>query len=257
MNEHTPKRWREDGGPALLDDAREAHGSLGPSDEMLASMLANVQTHAGAATPHFDAGHAAPVGTLGAPLGLKLGAVLVAAAVAVGTFQLRHGDQAPAHSVPAPRVVHEAADLPPPEPAKPAAAPITPAVSDETSSHVAPPRSLTPPRPKRVERAQRVAPVSEELAPASAASPLEELALLRRARRALAHDPLLTLSLADEHATQFLAGTFVEEREVLAVEALVALDRRAEAEQRAAQFRSTHPTSLHLRRIDVVLSEQP
>ena len=48
-------------------------------------------------------------------------------------------------------------------------------------------------------------------------------------------------------------GTFEQEREVLAIEALVRLGRGAEARARASAFTSAFPQSAHRRRIAVLL----
>ena len=47
-----------------------------------------------------------------------------------------------------------------------------------------------------------------------------ELALLKRARVSVRSDPARALALTAEHAARFAAGTFAEEREVIAIEAL-------------------------------------
>ncbi len=81
-----------------------------------------------------------------------------------------------------------------------------------------------------------------------------EVALLDRAQSALSTRPADTLASCDEHARRFAAGTLVQEREVLAIDALVRLGRLADAESRAARFRETFPRSGHLRRVDALLA---
>lgn len=78
--------------------------------------------------------------------------------------------------------------------------------------------------------------------------------LLDRAQRALSTSPADALALADEHARRFAEGTLAPEREVIAIGALVALGRRDEARRRADRFRTAHPGSAYLRRIDVLLA---
>jgi hypothetical protein len=57
----------------------------------------------------------------------------------------------------------------------------------------------------------------------------------------------------DEHQRRFASGALVEEREALAVRALLAGGRRAEAERRAAAFRARFPKSLFSATLDAEL----
>ncbi len=88
----------------------------------------------------------------------------------------------------------------------------------------------------------------------STSSVEDEIALVKRAYAALRNgDPQGALLLAGEHAKKFPAGMLTQEREVIAIDALVRLGRRAEAVQRANAFRKAFPSSAHLRRIDVLV----
>jgi hypothetical protein len=82
-----------------------------------------------------------------------------------------------------------------------------------------------------------------------------EFALVRRAQDALASDPSRTLSLVQEHVRAFPAGELVQEREVLAVEALARLDRMAEAKARADALRALYPRTPYGARLDRALGE--
>jgi hypothetical protein len=77
------------------------------------------------------------------------------------------------------------------------------------------------------------------------AGPLGELTLLARARRALLVEPERALELAEEHAHHYPEGTFAEEREVLAIESLLKLQRTREAERRVGAFVQRFPRSSH------------
>lgn len=81
-----------------------------------------------------------------------------------------------------------------------------------------------------------------------------ETDLLDRAQGALAADPSRALGLCDEHRQRFPRGTFAQEREVIAIDALLRLGRRSDAEARAAQFARSYPTSPDRRRIDSLLA---
>lgn len=83
-----------------------------------------------------------------------------------------------------------------------------------------------------------------------------EVSLLARARRTLRRDPARTLELVEEHQARFPSGQFIEEREVLAIDALVALGRQPLAEARALRFRLQFPNSVHSRHVDEALAAQ-
>ena len=76
-----------------------------------------------------------------------------------------------------------------------------------------------------------------------------EAVLLARAQRALRLAPAQALSLAAESARRFPAGVLSQEREVIAIEALVRLGRMAEARDRAEAFARRFPRSAHVRRL--------
>ncbi|MFO0602017.1 MAG: hypothetical protein U0324_02530 [Polyangiales bacterium] len=72
----------------------------------------------------------------------------------------------------------------------------------------------------------------------------DDSALVERARVALLRArPADALAATDEHARRFPRGQFAEEREALAVQALAALGRPAEARRRAAAFHRRFPAS--------------
>jgi hypothetical protein len=83
----------------------------------------------------------------------------------------------------------------------------------------------------------------------AAAERASESALLFEARKAMAHDAAGSLRLLNEHAQRYPKGALVPEREVLAIEALRALGRTAEADARLASFEARYPDSLHLSRL--------
>ena len=83
---------------------------------------------------------------------------------------------------------------------------------------------------------------------------LDELGLLRSAQAALGEDAARSLALADEHFSRFPRGVFAEEREMLAIEALQKLRRRAAALARARAFVRDFPESAHARRVQALLA---
>jgi hypothetical protein len=92
----------------------------------------------------------------------------------------------------------------------------------------------------------------------SASSLLAEREILDRARDALAQrDGTQALALVEEHARAFPRPLLAEEREALAVQALVISGRSSEARARGAQFRATWPSSLFLPAVDASLESIP
>jgi hypothetical protein len=92
--------------------------------------------------------------------------------------------------------------------------------------------------------AASVAQGADGSAPASGSAAVpSELELLRDARLLLRQSPARALELTDEHGRLYPQGKMTQERELIAVSALVALGRRAGALSRAASFERQYPTS--------------
>ncbi|MBX7197189.1 MAG: hypothetical protein K1X94_34385, partial [Sandaracinaceae bacterium] len=91
----------------------------------------------------------------------------------------------------------------------------------------------------------RTAPARTEPAGTATSEAPSELALLGRARAALATHPEVTLALCAEHASRYPEGVLREEREVLAIDALVATGRESQARARAVRFEAAFPQSVH------------
>ena len=109
--------------------------------------------------------------------------------------------------------------------------------------------------------AARVPPVVDAARAAAAGSERAtapaEMTLLREAQDALGSAPAEALARCEEHAKTYPAGALAEEREVIAVDALIRLGRRSEAQARATRFRAAHPGSAYLRRLDTLLGAAP
>jgi hypothetical protein len=73
-----------------------------------------------------------------------------------------------------------------------------------------------------------------------------ELRLLERAQQALRADPARALAIAEQHRRMFTRGQFAQEREMIAIEALVALGQTRRAAARAEAFARRYPDSSHL-----------
>jgi hypothetical protein len=103
--------------------------------------------------------------------------------------------------------------------------------------------------------------VGKELAPPAAASAssgvfgiADEARLLERARSVLADAPQLALDLTEQHRQLGPSAQLSAEREFIAIEALLRLGRRAEAERRAAPLLSQAPNSVYTRRLRSLFS---
>ena len=215
--------------PRLLDDAGE------PSElrHLLRSARQDVGTDAEVARlaarlgPLLGAGAVASVGG-GAAVSYsatKLAAVALALlAAAGGTVWLATRPSAPPPHVPAPPRVAVPVEVAPPV-ALPSvvAAPVAPSAAT----------SATATATARLDK------------PAQ----LSEAELLEQARAALKSDPSRALQRANEHARRFPRGALVQEREVLAIQALRRLGRDAEAERRAEAFAKAFPGSAFQRQM--------
>lgn len=124
-----------------------------------------------------------------------------------------------------------------------------------TASAIAPPRSSSP--------SSRSAPPTEattDALPPDAPSPQPgsateveaetEVHLLQRAQSALGTSAGSALALTDEHAQRFPGGAFAQERELIAVSALVSLGRTADARARAARLLERFPGSAYRGRLE-------
>lgn len=202
-----------DDAPTVFQRAKSAYVGGAPGAEQLERMLAHVER---VAPLPVAAGHA----WLSSKL---LWLVVGLGALGLALFLAR----------PAPR---EAAKLP----ARPTHEPLPPTsvVEIERPASAQPSAASAPAR-----RAHAV----------SASDPLAELQLLDRARRVMASNPARALVLSEEHRRYYAHGQFAEERELLAIEALVALHKRDAAEQRARAFTRAHPNSVHAHRLALIL----
>lgn len=229
-------------------------GAASPTAPSSATGLSATTGGAGAVAPGG--------GVLGAlSLAVVVGGVAVLAALVVGPAvsgtRLSGLD---ASAAPAPALVAEVAE--------PAAATRPPGVRDAGAMRAPPSGTVSvipsgslplPPAPARVaepsdrppsasSRAAEPLPVALPPAPAP-----DELTLVSDAQRSLAGAPADALSLAERATTLYPDGSLAQEREMVAVNALLALGRVDEARARADRFRARWPRSPHVRRLDVLL----
>ncbi|HMJ14286.1 MAG TPA: hypothetical protein VK524_22880 [Polyangiaceae bacterium] len=223
----------------LLDEAKQDLPSSSQMNALatkLGPMLAGGALTAASSATSAAAGNgttAAVQATLGASaLKIAGAAVLVAAVAGSGYWLASHSNEtpapgsAPSHSAAA---LHSTAPLLPP-PAESAAIPPEPLASAAPASAPSPAEQT----PRR----------------AGAVQPADEAALLRRAQAVLKSNPSRALALTQEHRRRFPKGALVQEREVIAIDALARLGRGGEASTRARNFDEQYPGSAHHRRIE-------
>jgi hypothetical protein len=179
---------------------------------------------------------------------------LIAAVVLVGGESRRPQSVAPA-------AAHEAAKraLPPAavpiveQPPQRAPAPMAPTERDHRGSRG---RAYSPDREPDDDEIALPSERAQRLEPERAVDPADELGLLRRAQQALPHDGAQALLYVQTHEHAFPHGLLEQEREVLAIGALLAIGDITGAEQRASAFRQAFPHSAHLRRVDRLLTNE-
>lgn len=283
MSDHQPEELSASA-RTLIDETRELDGPApGDRDRVKRALLATIASGGAVAATTAASGTAAAT-TAGAgaataggvSLGVKLAAVAFVAAAAVGgtavvvstpdepvqTAQVaEHAprERAVEPSEPAPV---EAEGAPRPEPVEaPIAArppPQTSPEGGEGDGADAPPRVEAPAIPETaptpIARDPRPARDSAEPAEPAVAEPdsnlRAEIALLRRAQRALADgDPDAALAHLDDHARRFPEGVMVEERDAAHVVALGQAGREDACRAEAARFLRAHPGSPHRGRV--------
>lgn len=144
---------------------------------------------------------------------------------------------------------------PPPERIVYVERPAPPAPVSATTPVIA---SATPTAPPPAEPGSAAHPGGRPAQSAPASSLTVERALLDQARAALTSgDGARALSLADEHRRRFSNAQLSEEREAIAIQALVTLGRYDEARARAGRFRDVAPNSLFLPAIEASLTSIP
>lgn len=194
----------------------------------------------------------------GRTLPFVAGAVVVMVGVFAGTQ--RRVDEASPSATSVPVEVAPAAPAAPPQPSSTAdlgekSPPVMPVVTVDSLPPAASQRSRSAPPPSMngLEEGRSDVPASADRLVADG----DELALLEAARAALATEPARTLALADEHTKRFSSPAFAQERERLAIEALVRSGRRDDASTRARRFESTYPRSPHLARVRALVGPPP
>ncbi|WP_438028679.1 hypothetical protein [Sorangium sp. So ce233] len=250
-----PKRWIQDGGSAP-EGAREL---------LLAASRPRPMTSAEFAR---TAARVAPLGTAsagaGATLPMWVKGIFVAVGLGIGGaglyLALDGGQRAGASATPA-----QLADLPLEEllvavdrRGVPAPAP---AKADHAPEAAPPPEAPRPaasvPRRELPKNTRPAAPAPAEAAAIDSDELLRESNLIDRARAAAAQDPDAALAAVSEHQREFPAGRLAEEREYVAIRALMRLGRVDEARARAGSFLARYPSTSYADRVNRAVSAAP
>jgi hypothetical protein len=126
------------------------------------------------------------------------------------------------------------------------------------------PRPRTPPERAEPRSSGTAGPAAsvgiEPAGPASSSEPdpaagESERSILQRAQDALRGSPAQALALTDLHLARYPGGVLAQEREVLAIAALVGMGRAVEARARATRFVASFPNSAHRRRLEVLIPD--
>lgn len=240
MNEQNPIRWR-DPGSGVADGLREVMDSAA-LDEAGPDQLARFASRMDslASTPPGGAGNALlPSGKVMAGLAMLVGGAAL-------FWVMREQSPAAAEPTRTPAVLAET-ERPTP---RSITAHVAPAASAPEPSAA---QELTSAPAQESARVSAPRPVVEGGAGDSLA---EEVRLLQAARESLAGDPAGSLRLAEQHRSRFPRGALTQEREALAIEALLRQGRTPEAQGRADRFRRQYPRSSHLDRL-TELSNNP
>jgi hypothetical protein len=132
----------------------------------------------------------------------------------------------------------------------PSAIPTSNSASMPETQVVPPARDPALPRPTAKPSAANTAGAAPK---APTALGVTETQILRDARLVLDRDPRSALALSEQHRRDYPNGSFTQERELIAITALVKLGRHGEAKERAARFRSAYPSSPYRARLDRIL----
>jgi len=237
-------------GPAAGLPGVEPAAELGPVDRAAGppasgpSVRTDLSAGAGSASPAAVGGAArkaawAITGAGGIVAACWVISALSSAAPEASAPEPAATEARPASAPPAPASLPTADKAPAPTlPAAPHPEPSAPSLG-------APVQVAPKPRPPRAEPAAR------------AQRSGGEARLLERAQAALEQRPAEALQLCQEHEARFPGGALVQEREVIAIEALKRLGRSAAARARAAEFERRFRGSVHQPRVEHATEAPP
>ncbi|WP_437602168.1 hypothetical protein [Sorangium sp. So ce590] len=247
-----PKRWNQEGGGAPLG-ARELLLAAARPRSMTAAELARTAARVAPLGTTAGAGATVPMWIKGIFLAVGLGAGGAGLHVALDEGRSAAASVAPPPSLtdlPLEQLFSSArggvpAAAPAPDAPPPAAAASQPAAAAARREAPRPPRLAAP------------APAPEAIVAVDNDDLVRESNLVDRSRAALAQDPEAALAALDRHQTDFPKGRLAEEREFIAIRALMRLGRADEARARAAAFVARYPSSSFAEPVRRIVSAAP
>jgi hypothetical protein len=200
------------------------------------------------------AGTKAAVGAAAVKTGLAIkivGAVAVVSAVGAGTTVVVKKATAPVETAPVGLVAQASSSATPLGPrADTRRIPRTPPTSEDDGTSIIDPSAASA-APQTSARVATKAPAPS----ASAEEGPDELKLLESAQDALRSNPSKALALCSDHARRFPHGSFVQERESIAIEALARSGRKPEARARFERFKNAFPGSSHKPKLEALVAD--
>lgn len=244
---------------APLAPAPEPSGHPGAEPKLVdagggAAAEASAATTAGVSAASGSTVGAATTAVATAGVAGKIAGGIAVVALAAGGFQVGRVYEQRQQSNSSPVVTGGATPVEqlPPTIAAPTPPPVAAAPEDAHATAQPPPTVAPRPKPTRM-AAPAPRPSTEERPRDDATFDAEVQALQQAHEHLRAGAPAKALAAADAHAARYPNSALSQEREVLAIDALVRLGKREEAQTRAASFRARHPTSTHLIRIQSLL----
>jgi hypothetical protein len=244
MTTENGKRWVDDGARPAVRSLLESAALDEPTAAQLESLTRRLAPQLSGPAGGGGGGGASG----GASLAVKGGAVLVVTGLVTAAFVAGRQTRPPVE--PPSAVAPAVPSVPVPSAAVPVAVPPTPIVPSPPPAPAVPPPSVGP----KVARPPLPPPTPAPAPPPAPVGAAEDadLELLQRAMSSQSAE--VKLSLAEEHLARFPKSALAQEREVLAIDALVRLGRRDEARTRLGRFARQWPTSAHLVRLEHLLA---
>jgi hypothetical protein len=257
-----PTRLNDPGStrPESLRRLIEAGRSEVPDSERLRSLADRLGFGVGALPA--SAGAVKGAATLLGGAGAKMGAVALIALAGAGALVAVHATDARQVVVVAPSAqpaLATASRLPPdpPEEANERPGDAVPAGPSAAVAPPATPRLIARNSPAKATGNEPPVVSPTVTSPAMEPSPVSpvdtEFSFLEQAQRALVVDPRRALEMTERDARLYPSGALAQEREVIAIQALLGLDRTDEARARAARFSQVFAGSAYAPRIAQLL----
>ncbi|WP_437319819.1 hypothetical protein [Sorangium sp. So ce385] len=246
-----PKRWKLEGGGAPLG-ARELLLAASRPRPMTSAELARTAARVAPLATSAGAGATVPMWIKGIFLAVGLGAGGAGLYAALDDGRSAAAPVAPLTDLPLEQLFSSARG------GLPAAAPPAPEPAPAPAAEPAPEPAPAPVARREAPRNTRpAAPAPDAIAAEDNDDLVRESNLVDKSRAALAQDPAAALAALAQHEADFPKGRLAEEREFIAIRALMRLGRADEARARAAVFMARYPSSSFAEPVRRIVSAAP